>query len=131
MIETMMAESQTVSNSIREEAIVIRKGLESFNSIPLEGIAVYIKNDSGNQLIGFAVYSRLNRDTYTIHFEKVNYSYAGIAQVINWETARVLKDKCKYINREQDLGIPGLRQAKLSYEPELIYPANFLSFKSK
>ncbi len=129
MIESMVAEYQTVSNSIREEAIVIRKGLESFNSIPLEGIAIYIKNDTENKLIGFAVYSRLNRDIYTIHFEKVNYSYGGIAQIINWETAKVLKDKCRYINREQDLGIPGLRQAKLSYEPELIYPANYLSFK--
>ncbi|MCU7834714.1 MAG: DUF2156 domain-containing protein [gamma proteobacterium symbiont of Taylorina sp.] len=130
MIETMLAENQTVSNSIREEAIVIRKGFESFDSIPLEGIAIYIKNDTESKLVGFSVYSRLNKDIFTIHFEKVNYSYRGAAQVINWETAKVLKDKCRYINREQDLGIPGLRKAKLSYEPELIYPANFLRFKN-
>ncbi len=129
MIETMLAENQTVSNSIREETIVIRKGFESFDSIPLEGIAIYINKDTESKLAGFAVYSRLNRDVYTIHFEKVNYSCRGAAQIINWETAKILKDKCRYINREQDLGIPGLRQAKLSYEPELIYPANFLSFQ--
>jgi len=129
MIDAMLIESQTVSNSIREEASVIRKGFESFDSIPLEGIALYIENDIESQVAGFAVYSRLNKDIFTIHFEKVNYSYPGAAQIINWETAKVLKDKCKYLNREQDLGILGLRQAKLSYEPELIYPANFLRFK--
>ncbi len=129
MAESMLTENQTVSNSIREENIVIRKGFESFDSIPLEGIAIYIENDTESKLVGFSVYSRLNKDVFTIHFEKVNYSCRGAAQIINWETAKVLKDQCRYINREQDLGIPGLRQAKLSYEPELIYPANFLSFK--
>ena len=129
MIESMLAENQSVSHSIREEASVIRKGFESFDSIPLEGIAVYIKEDTQSKLVAFSVYSRLNKDTFTIHFEKVDYSCRGIAQIINWETAKVLKNKCRYINREQDLGIQGLRQAKLSYEPELIYPANFLSFK--
>lgn len=129
MIESMLTENQTVSNSIREEAIAIRKGFESFDSMPLEGIAIYIENDIESKLVGFSVYSRLNKDIFTIHFEKVNYSYHGASQIINWETAKVLKDKCRYINREQDLGIPGLRQAKLSYEPELIYPAYFLSFK--
>jgi len=129
MFESMLAENQTVSDSIREEATVIRKGFESFDSIPLEGIAIYINNDTESKLVCFSVYSRLNKDIFTIHFEKINYSYRGAAQTINWETAKVLKDKCRYINREQDLGIPGLRQAKLSYEPELIYPDNFLSFK--
>ena len=129
MFQSTLIENQTVSNSIREEAIVIRKGFESFDSIPLEGIAIYIEEVTESILVGFSVYSRLNKDIYTIHFEKVNYSYHGAAQIVNWETAKVLKDKSRYINREQDLGIPGLRQAKLSYEPELIYPANFLRFK--
>ena len=130
MLESMLAENQAVSNSIREEAIVMSKGFESFDSIPLEGIAIYIENDTESKLVAFSVYSRLNKDAFTIHFEKVNYSCRGAAQIINWETAKILKDKCRYINREQDLGIPGLRQAKLSYEPELIYPAIFLCFKS-
>lgn len=129
MVESMLAESQAVSNSIREEAMVIRKSFKAFDIIPLEGIAIYIENDTQSKLLGFSVYSRLNKDTFTIHFEKVNYNYRGAAQIINWETAKALKEQCRYINREQDLGIPGLRQAKLSYEPELLYPANFLSLK--
>lgn len=130
LAERLLAENQTASNSLLEETIAIRKGFESFDRISLEGFAIYIKKDAESKLVGFAVYSRLNKDIYTIHFEKVNYSYHGAAQIINWEIAKVLKDKCEYINREQDLGIPGLRQAKLSYEPELIYPAIFLSFQA-
>ena len=129
MIESMLVENMAVTHSIREEAIVMKKGFESFGCMPLEGIGIYTKKDATSNLIGFSVYSRLNKEVFTIHFEKVNHRYRGAAQIINWETAKVLRNRCRYINREQDLGIPGLRQAKLSYEPELIYPANFLSFK--
>lgn len=79
MFEAMLAENQTVSDSILEEASVIRKGFASFASIPLEGIAIYIKNDTQSKLVGFSVYSRLNKDVFTIHFEKVNYSCRGAA----------------------------------------------------
>ena len=105
--------------------ISIKKAFSSFELLPLEGIAIYIEDS----LVAYSVYSRLNKDVFTIHFEKADYSYQGIAQVINWETAKALQERCMYINREQDLGVPGLRKAKLSYEPLLIYPANYLSFK--
>ncbi len=129
LLETLLANSKITSNSIRQETIAINKGFEDFDQIPLEGIAIYTDKGEKGQLTGFAVYSRLNAEVYTIHFEKVDYRYPGAAQVINRETAIALKDKCNYINREQDLGIPGLRQAKLSYDPELIYPACYLTCK--
>lgn len=56
------------------------------------------------------------------------YSYRGVDQFINWEMAKALKGKCRFSNREQDLGIPRLRKAKRSYEPGFIYRAYFLSF---
>jgi len=129
MLASMLVGNQAVSESIRQETIAIKRAFNAFDKIPLEGIAIYIESKTGNKLVCFSIYSRLNKDVFTIHFEKVDYSYQGAAQIINWETAKILKDKCKYINREQDLGIPGLRKAKLSYEPELIYPDIFLSFK--
>jgi hypothetical protein len=56
-------------------------------------------------------------DTFVIHFEKAIGKYKGIYQFINMSFATVLPDKYVYINREQDLGNEGLRQAKMSYKP--------------
>lgn len=145
LVKNILATSEYVSKTLKQEYIAIQKTFESFELIPLEGIAIYTgtitgirettteKNNSKDReeskLVGFAVYSRLNKEVFNIHFEKADYSHRGAAQVINWETARLLKDRCKYINREQDLGLESLRKAKLSYDPEIIYPSNFLSFR--
>ena len=51
------------------------------------------------------------------------------SQIVNWETARHLQNRYKYLNREQDLGMEGLRQAKLSYQPAFL--VKFLSTKLK
>lgn len=65
----------------------------------------------------FAIGERLNRDTAVCHFEKSLPTIMGLGQLINqWFAAHCLGG-FTYVNREQDLGIPGLRQAKESYHP--------------
>jgi len=59
----------------------------------------------------------LEGDTFITHFEKVDYNYSGASQMINFLLANYIKEKATYINREEDLGIEGLRKAKLSYNP--------------
>jgi len=44
----------------------------------------------------------------------------GLSQLVNREFSRLLFTDCRYINREQDLGVPGLRKAKESYQPCLL-----------
>jgi hypothetical protein len=56
-------------------------------------------------------------NTFVIHFEKAVSAYRGIYQFINMSFASILPEKYVYINREQDLGDQGLRQAKMSYKP--------------
>lgn len=65
----------------------------------------------------FALGERLNRETAVCHFEKADPFMEGLSQLVNREFARMLFSDCRYINREQDLGEPGLRNAKLSYHP--------------
>ncbi|MDY0296645.1 MAG: phosphatidylglycerol lysyltransferase domain-containing protein [Acidobacteriota bacterium] len=72
---------------------------------------------SARKLVAFSIWSRQNRDTATIHFEKFDPHEKGAAQMINRETAAFLLPWAAWINREQDLGIPGLRKAKSSYLP--------------
>ena len=61
----------------------------------------------GGELFAFSVFSQLNSDMADVHFEKFDPEIKGIGQVINWETAKSIAAKYKYINREQDLGIEG------------------------
>lgn len=55
---------------------------------------------------------------FVVHFEKAIDSYRGVYQFVNRATARALPETVIYINREQDLGDEGLRQAKMTYRPE-------------
>jgi hypothetical protein len=89
-----------------------------------------LKIAQGGELIAFSIFSALSSNMADVHFEKFDPEIKGIGQVINWETAKKLSAQYKYINREQDLGIKGLRQAKKSYSPEYIVNAYFLERKS-
>lgn len=64
-----------------------------------------------------AIGGQLGRNTITEHVEKANVTYRGLYQAINNEFCRNVASKAKYINREEDMGIPNLRKAKLSYKP--------------
>ena len=52
--------------------------------------------------------------------EKADYNYDGAYQMINKSFAEFVSDKVKYLNREDDMGLPGLRKAKLSYYPVML-----------
>ena len=77
---------------------------------------------AGNQPAAFCLSSTLSPDVTDIHFEKCLSSFArdGGYAVINNEYAKTITTK--YINREEDLGIEGLRKAKRSYYPEILLP---------
>lgn len=70
------------------------------------------------KVAAFTVASSLNRDTAVVHFEIADRSYPGLAQWLNREFVRRELQGYEFINREQDMGLPGLRRAKLSYYPE-------------
>jgi hypothetical protein len=71
----------------------------------------------GNQIVAFSFGEQLNEDTAVIHVEKANTSFRGCYAVINQEYCRNSFSHLRYINREEDMGIPGLRVAKESYNP--------------
>lgn len=58
-----------------------------------------------------------NNKTAVILFEKALTSYKGSFQYINYAFAGYLPEYIEFINREQDLGDAGLRQAKMTYKP--------------
>lgn len=91
----------------------------------LEGIVISVEG----VVKAFALGERLNLETAVCHFEKADPFMEGLAQLVNREFATRLFTDCRYINREQDLGEPGLRNAKLSYHPvELVKKYRFFPF---
>jgi hypothetical protein len=101
-------------SSAADELLALDRALASFEELDLSGVGIFI----GGRMAAFSIYSRQNSNTVSVHFEKFDPAVKGASQVVNWETARVLTDRFPYINREQDLGIEGLRMAKMSYSPE-------------
>jgi len=100
--------------------------LNNFLKLKEEGILIRIDGKPA----AFSIYEQLNSSMCVVHHEKAMREYKGLYQLVNRETAKkILQNGYKYINREEDLGIEGLRKAKLSYYPTKLCPANILVFK--
>jgi len=105
------------------EIDAIQETWDHFNELGVEGLLILVDN----QPVAYSIFSWQSHDTVDIHFEKYNRQYKGSGQIINQETASYLKDKFKYLNREQDLDIEGLKKAKMSYDPDHILKAYSLN----
>jgi hypothetical protein len=66
------------------------------------------------------VYEDGTRVTAVVHHENGLTELKGVYQMINWQFAKNLPADIVYINREEDLGLTGLRKAKLSYHPVML-----------
>jgi hypothetical protein len=94
--------------------IASREALENFEELNMEGLLFYIDGKPAGWCLGEPV--ALGR-IFTVHFEKGLDGYKGIYQFINQAFAASLPECFTHINREQDLGDEGLRQAKMTYRP--------------
>jgi hypothetical protein len=82
--------------------------------LKMRGIVVFVDNKP----VAFTLAEMDGEDRVITHIEKALVQYKGIFQYINRAFAKDLPSSVTEINRAQDLGIPGLRQAKLTYEPK-------------
>lgn len=107
------------------------KMIERFigNIKELDAIAIAIRVD--DRLVAFSIASAINDKCFDVHIEKADTSYEGSFSIINKEMANIIIQKYELINREEDLGIEGLRKAKLSYNPKEILCKKILRLKDK
>lgn len=78
---------------------------------------------AGGQVVAFSLGSLTTADCYNVHFEKAYGEIQGAYAVINREMARWVRStfpQVAYLNREDDMGLEGLRKAKLSYYPDIL-----------
>lgn len=95
------------------EQAAIHEIFDHFDAFNLKGGAILI-ND---KVVAFTFGERLNSDTAVIHVEKADPNVRGIYAAINQAFVAHEWSDMIYINREEDMGIDGLRQAKESYRP--------------
>ncbi len=101
------------------EKTALGRALEDPARLGLEGLVLY----TGEQAVAFTLGSRMSEDTFDVHFEKALDTVDGSYGAINKSFASYLREKypaLRYLNREDDMGLPGLRKAKLSYCPAFL-----------
>ncbi|NPV83827.1 MAG: DUF2156 domain-containing protein [Candidatus Aminicenantes bacterium] len=109
-------ENRVMDERGRAASRAIKEALGNFEAMGLSGMVAIING----QVEGFCLGEKLNAETAVVHVELASREIAGLHQFLNRECARTIWKEFKYINREQDAGIPGLRQSKLSYHPHLL-----------
>ncbi len=99
------------------EQLATDRALRCYEALALEGLVLF----NGEEPVAMTMGSRLSDTVFDVHFEKALGLYPGDYAMINQCFARYIRDKypeIRYLNREDDMGLPGLRKAKLSYHPD-------------
>ena len=116
---SLQREGDAEERDLGDEGIALRTAMEHYEELGLEGglIRVY------GEVVAFTIGDRLSADTYDVHFEKAYGELQGAYAMINREFARWVRARhpeIRYLNREDDMGVEGLRKAKQSYYPDLM-----------
>lgn len=112
-------------HSFVAEQYAINTYFTYFRELGLRGGVIRIDG----KVAAFTIGDRLNSDTFCVHIEKADTRFKGIYAGINNCFAKEAAKGYKYVNREEDLGLEGLRKAKLSYYPAFLLKKYAVIFK--
>lgn len=124
-VQTYNSKNTEGSHSFIAEQYAINTFFTHFSELDLCGGIIRIDGAIRALTIG----EKIGGDTFCIHIEKADTSYEGIYAGINNLFAREFAKDCTYINREEDLGLEGLRKSKLSYKPVFLLNKYIITFK--
>jgi hypothetical protein len=125
-LEWCVMRACTEDESLEAEQEAIYEALNNFTTLGFNGGLLCVDSKCAAYTFG----EMLNEKTLVIHIEKAHMEYEGAYQAIN---NFFLKNCCKeaiFVNREQDLGIEGLRRAKESYKPIKLVKKNTIYKKT-
>lgn len=111
--------------NIDDERRALLFAMNHAEEIGIKGGVLFV---DGN-IVAFTFGFPINYKTFGIHFEKADINYTGAFTVINQMFARDIPEEFEYLNREEDLGIEGLRKAKTSYNPEFLITKSLVTLK--
>lgn len=108
------------SDTIDAERLVMETIFSNWDSLGMIGGSIFVNG----RMVAFCYGSAVTHDTFDICVEKADRNIEGAFAIINQQFAAHLPEQYIYVNREEDMGIPGLRKAKLSYHPEIMLSFN-------
>ena len=114
MTEKWIEENEDkIEDGVDEELDVIKRAFDYFSILGYTGGVIRVDGE----VVAWTLGEKLSEDTFCTHFEKAFSSYRGAYPMINREFARNELSAYTFVNREEDMGLEGLRKAKLSYRP--------------
>jgi hypothetical protein len=105
-----------ITIEMQEELAALRNAFNYWDELGFVGMIICIDHN----LTAFTVGEIIDSEMAIIHFEKGDTSYHGVYSVINQLFCSQYLSDIRYINRQEDAGVAGLRKAKLSYIPDLM-----------
>lgn len=118
-MEREWAAQRDHDDTLSEETISILEALYLRDELELKGVLIRAEG----RVVAFSMGSFTNPECFDVHYEKAFGDIQGAYAVVNREMARMIRAKypqVKWFNREDDLGLEGLRKAKLSYYPDML-----------
>ena len=111
-----MKDSWVKSRDNEAESDILDKVFDNYDMFDFKGALLRVNG----KVEAFTIGEELNSEVFVTHFEKANHEISGIYQAINRMFAENTIFGYIYVNREDDMGIEGLRKAKLSYNPVIL-----------
>ena len=128
--EAALAERSEDEKSRMAEYCAIVEALENFDALGMKGSVLYVEGKP----VGMTIASEIAPGVWDIHFEKVIGEYAdngGYAVINKLFAEHLVAAGATLINREEDIGLEGLRKAKLSYYPQTILDKTHVTCQSR
>lgn len=118
--------SREITPSLAAEAGAITEAFRYYEELGFEGGLIRVDG----RVMAFTLGERVTEDTFVTHFEKALDEIPELYAVINQQFAENQLQGYRYVNREEDLGLEGLRKAKESYHPAFLVEKYKASLKS-
>lgn len=113
---------------IDEQNMAVKKLFDNFEQLSVKGGGILV----GEKLVAFSIGEILNKNksTVVIHLEHADTDFQGSFPFINQQFLIHQWSEFEYVNREEDMGLPGLRRAKKSYKPCMMFKKHIASLKN-
>ena len=117
--EAKVRETPGSLTSLGDEHRALRLALEHWQELELEGVVLRWRGEP----IAFSLGAMLTDEVFDVHFERARGDIQGSYAAVNRAFAQQIlatRPEVRYLDREDDMGVPGLRKAKLSYQPDYL-----------